>query len=218
MILLLDNYDSFTYNLVDYFCQIGEEVEVRRNDQCTISEIEELAPDAIVISPGPGSPANAGITMSVIGAFANELPILGVCLGHQAIGMHFGASLVRSPKPMHGKVSLLSHDSSPLFANLQEPVQVCRYHSLTLSEVKAPLQVLAHSEDGCVMAIQHESMPITGVQFHPEAILTKEGLVMLKNWINSWRGQNTHLIADSTPDLNEDLSKNVILTNHEEQH
>jgi len=214
MILLLDNYDSFTYNLVDYFCQIGEEVEVRRNDECTIAEIEELDPEAIVISPGPGTPENAGITLNVIEAFAERIPILGVCLGHQAIGLHFGASLVRSPQPMHGKVSLLNHHRSSLFTNLQEPVQVCRYHSLTLTEVKAPLQILALSEDGCVMAIRHESLPITGVQFHPEAILTKEGIEMLKNWINSWRGQNSRLAHDKGPELNEEPAKNVILTNH----
>ena len=165
------------------------------------------------------NPASSGplITMQAIETFADRMPILGVCLGHQAIGLHFGASLVRSPQPMHGKVSLLSHDRSDLFSSLQEPVQVCRYHSLTLSEVHAPIKVLARSEDGCVMAIQHESLPITGVQFHPEAILTKEGIEMLKNWVSSWRGQNSGLSADSGLELNEDPAKSVILTNHEEQ-
>lgn len=191
MILLLDNYDSFTYNLVDYFCQLGEEVAVRRNDESDLQEIEEINPDAIVISPGPGIPENAGITMELIRHFAGKKPILGVCLGHQAIGLHYGAVLERAPQPMHGKVSLVSHDRTELFKGLHEPIQVCRYHSLTLAQVEEPLRILARSEDGCVMAIEHESLPITGVQFHPEAILTKQGLEMLSGWIKSWKSKES---------------------------
>jgi len=181
--VLLDNYDSFTYNLKDYLEQYGYIVKVVRNDECTVEEIEALNPKGIVISPGPNRPENAGITMELIERFQNTKPILGVCLGHQAIGTYFGAELVRTPRPVHGKTSTLTHSDHKMFEEIQAPIEVCRYHSLTLEKVVDPMMVLARSEDNCIMAIAHKTLPIWGVQFHPEAILSTGGLRLLGNWL-----------------------------------
>ncbi len=180
---MLDNYDSFTYNLKDYLEQLHHEVRVVRNDELSIKELETLDMKGIVISPGPKRPESAGITMEVIQRFEKELPILGVCLGHQAIGLHFGANLGRTPKPVHGKTSTISGNAHPMFEGIKDPVKVCRYHSLTLEDIQNPLEIISKSKDDCVMAISHKTLPIWGVQFHPEAILSEGGLQLIANWL-----------------------------------
>lgn len=184
MIVLIDNYDSFTYNLVQYFGELGQEVRVFRNDAITIEEIEALAPDHLVISPGPCTPNEAGISLEAIRYFAGRLPILGVCLGHQAIGQVFGGKVVRAKTLMHGKVSLLTHDGSGMFAGIEQETPVTRYHSLVVERESFPEALTMTAEaDGEIMALRHKELPIVGVQFHPEAILTRDGKQMLKNFL-----------------------------------
>ena len=186
MILVIDNYDSFTYNLVQYLGELGADVRVRRNDQVTVGEIEAMAPEQILISPGPGRPEDAGITPDVIRHFAPTTPLLGVCLGHQAIGMVFGGTVTRAKAPMHGKTSTVVHDGKGLFSDIQEPFLAGRYHSLVISPegMPAALEVAARTqEDGTIMAVRHRTYPVHGVQFHPESVLTEEGRKILRNFL-----------------------------------
>jgi anthranilate synthase/aminodeoxychorismate synthase-like glutamine amidotransferase len=187
MILVIDNYDSFTYNLVQYLGELGAQPLVRRNDEITVGEIASLKPERIVISPGPGRPERAGITLEVIKTFGPTTPLLGVCLGHQAIGMAFGGSVVRAHAPMHGKTSTISHDAKGVFAGIASPLTVARYHSLVVDRAGWPkdLEISAQTEDdSTVMALRHCTFPIHGVQFHPESILTREGHHLLRNFLN----------------------------------
>lgn len=187
MILVIDNYDSFTYNLVQYLGELGTEPFVRRNNEITLEEIGNLRPERIVISPGPGRPEQAGITLDVIKEFGPTTPLLGVCLGHQAIGMAFGGLVVRAIAPMHGKTSSISHDGRGVFAGISSPFTVARYHSLVVDRTALPkeLEIAAQTEDdGTVMALRHRQFPIHGVQFHPESILTREGAHLLRNFLN----------------------------------
>ena len=186
MILVIDNYDSFTYNLVQYLGELGTQPFVRRNDEITVGEIAELHPERIVISPGPGRPEQAGITLDVIKALGPTTPVLGVCLGHQAIGMAFGGSVVRARVPMHGKTSAISHDGRGVFSGIASPLTVARYHSLGVAREGWPddLEITAQTEDdGTVMALRHREFPIHGVQFHPESIMTREGQHLLRNFL-----------------------------------
>lgn len=186
MLLIIDNYDSFTYNLVQYLGELGAEMKVVRNDEVTVDEIEnDLVPEKILISPGPGTPDGAGITLDVIARFAGNLPILGVCLGHQAIGQHFGGNVVRAPEPVHGKPVEVIHDGKTIFAGIDGNFNAGRYHSLVVERDSLPdcLEISAESGDGLIMAMRHRSLPIEGVQFHPESILTEHGKVMLKNFL-----------------------------------
>jgi anthranilate synthase/aminodeoxychorismate synthase-like glutamine amidotransferase len=186
MVLVIDNYDSFTYNLVQYVGELGAEVKVRRNDETSIAEIERFAPDRILISPGPGRPEHSGITLEVIRQFGARLPVMGVCLGHQAIGMAFGGDVVRAPVPMHGKTCTVEHDAKGVFAGIASSFQASRYHSLVVAEQGWPaaLEICARSqEDGLVMALRHREWPLHGVQFHPESILTHEGRRILRNFL-----------------------------------
>jgi anthranilate synthase/aminodeoxychorismate synthase-like glutamine amidotransferase len=185
MILVIDNYDSFTFNLVQYFQELGEHVVVRRNDEISLEEIEELNPMAVVISPGPGGPHDAGISMNVIITLGRRLPILGVCLGHQAIGAAFGGQVVRAGRLMHGKTSPIYTDGSGLFAGMEIPFEACRYHSLLVEESSLPgcLEVTAVTDQGEVMGIRHKYLPVEGVQFHPESILTPGGKQILMNFL-----------------------------------
>ncbi|HSV70577.1 MAG TPA: aminodeoxychorismate/anthranilate synthase component II [Methylibium sp.] len=185
MLLMIDNYDSFTYNLVQYFAELGEDVRVFRNDEITVAEIEALRPDRLVLSPGPCSPAEAGICIEAIRHFAGKLPILGVCLGHQSIGAALGGRIVRAKVQMHGKTSVIRTDRQGVFADLPEAFTVIRYHSLAIEPATLPaeLVVTATSEDGEIMGVRHKSLPIEGVQFHPESILTEHGHAMLKNFL-----------------------------------
>ena len=183
MLLLIDNYDSFTYNLSDYLQQLHENVAVYRNDSITINEIKQLRPSAIIISPGPKTPRQAGITMQVIENFHHKIPMLGICLGFQAIGEFFGAALHKADYPMHGKTSFIHHNSSALFQNVSNPFMAMRYHSLMLKNInEKEIDVQAQTDDGVPMAIKHKQYPLYGLQFHPESILTPEGLQLLKNW------------------------------------
>lgn len=182
-VLLLDNYDSFTYNLYDYIAQLGHELVVFRNDEISMERIKQLKLDAIVLSPGPGKPKDAGITMKLIETFHNEIPILGICLGHQAIGEYFGAKLVKAKNPMHGITTFIHYDKAiPIYAGLKAPIEVMRYHSLILEGVELPLEVTSKTDLNEIMSIQHNTLPITGIQFHPESILTKDGMQIMKNW------------------------------------
>jgi len=189
MILLIDNYDSFTYNLVQYFGELGEQLVVRRNDDVTLEEIEALAPSYLVISPGPCTPNEAGISIDAIQAFAGRIPILGVCLGHQAIAQAFGGKVVHAERLMHGKTSAIRHDGQTLFAGVPQQTIVTRYHSLAVERDSLPscLHVTAETSLGEVMALRHETLPIEGVQFHPEAILTEHGKDMIRNFIEVYR-------------------------------
>jgi anthranilate synthase/aminodeoxychorismate synthase-like glutamine amidotransferase len=184
VLLLLDNYDSFTYNLYDYFVQSGAKVHVVRNDELNLDTVLSTY-TGIIISPGPGVPNDAGCTMQVIERFHDQLPIFGVCLGMQAIGLFYGATLSRGLEPMHGKVSTLTMDQEhPMFANISPPLNVCRYHSLVLSHLEhTPLRVIAHAPDESPMALVHNTLPIWAVQFHPEAILTPQGKKLIYNWL-----------------------------------
>jgi anthranilate synthase/aminodeoxychorismate synthase-like glutamine amidotransferase len=187
MVLVIDNYDSFTYNLVQYLGELGADVRVRRNDAVTTGEIEAMAPDQILISPGPGRPEQAGITPDVIRRFGPALPILGVCLGHQAIGMVYGGTVCRAAAPMHGKTSTVVHDGKGLFRGMVAPFPAGRYHSLVISpaDVPAELEVAARTqEDGTIMAVRHRTYPVHGVQFHPESVLTDEGRTILRNFLD----------------------------------
>jgi anthranilate synthase component II len=186
MVLVLDNYDSFTYNLVQYLGELGARVHVVRNDAATVADIAALAPERIVISPGPGRPEEAGVTMAVIRELGAATPILGVCLGHQAIGAVFGAAVVRAPVPMHGKTSTIEHNARGLFAGIDGPFVASRYHSLIVAEATLPeaLEVTARTkEDRTIMGLRHRALPIAGVQFHPESILTGEGHRILRNFL-----------------------------------
>lgn len=185
MLLVIDNYDSFTYNLVQYLGEMGAEMEVYRNDQITVDEIELLNPERILISPGPGTPDSAGISLGVIEAFAGRVPILGVCLGHQAIGQVFGGKVVRAPEPVHGKPVEVSHDGKTIFRDVAQPFSAGRYHSLVVEREGLPecLEISASSPDGLVMALRHKTEKIEGVQFHPESILTPEGKKLLQNFL-----------------------------------
>ncbi|MFO7747715.1 MAG: aminodeoxychorismate/anthranilate synthase component II [Orrella sp.] len=184
-ILMLDNYDSFTYNLVQYFGELGAEVLVHRNDQITLDEIEALAPDHICVSPGPCSPNEAGISVPLISRFAGKIPILGVCLGHQAIGAAFGGRVVRAKVIMHGKTSEITHTGSDVFMNLPSPFTVIRYHSLAIERETLPdcLEITAETADGEIMGVRHKTLPVYGVQFHPESILSEQGHAMLQNFL-----------------------------------
>ena len=186
MVLVIDNFDSFTYNLVQYLGELGAAPVVYRNNAITIGEIEAMAPGRILISPGPGRPEDAGISPDVIRAFAPRIPILGVCLGHQAIGQVFGAAVVRAPRPVHGKTSMVEHDGRGVFAGMRRTFAAGRYHSLAVSEVAWPdaLEVAARAaDDGVVMALRHRAWPVHGVQFHPESVLTVEGRQLLRNFL-----------------------------------
>lgn len=186
MLLMIDNYDSFTYTLVQYFQALGEEVVVKRNDQVSLTEIEELNPDRIVISPGPCSPSEAGLSKEIIKYFYQSKPILGVCLGHQAIAECFGATVKRADKVMHGKTSEVTHQSTPLFADIDDPMTVTRYHSLIVDEASLPSELKATawvSKTNELMAIEHQEFPLVGVQFHPESVLTKKGAKLLANFL-----------------------------------
>ena len=188
MVFVLDNYDSFTYNLVQYFGELGVQVIVRRNDKASLDEIGALAPTHIVISPGPGRPEDAGLTPEVVRHFGQRLPLLGVCLGHQAIGSVFGGRVVRAPSPMHGKTSIVEHDGKGVFAGLREPFVASRYHSLVVSEKGLPteLEITARTrEDANIMGLRHKTWPVHGVQFHPESILTGEGKHILRNFLDN---------------------------------
>lgn len=184
MWILLDNYDSFTYILHHYLLQTGNECVVYRNDELTVAELAELNPERLIISPGPETPIQAGITMDAIAHFHNKIPILGVCLGHQALGMYFGAELIHIPYPMHGKTSEVHHQHHALFNDVPSPCKVMRYHSLAIDKLESTgLQTIATSaDDNIIMAIAHETYACTGIQFHPESIGTEHGLQMLKNW------------------------------------
>lgn len=186
-ILLIDNYDSFTYNLAQYFWELGYTLTVERNDKITIEEIKTFAPSHIVISPGPGTPADSGISLNVISAFHKELPILGICLGHQCIGEFFGGKVVRAPLPMHGKTSLIRHSEEGIFKGVTNPFKVTRYHSLIVEEKtidKEILEVTSWSEDdNLVMGMLHKKFPVYGLQFHPESIMTEHGHKLLKNFV-----------------------------------
>ncbi|RJP83132.1 MAG: aminodeoxychorismate/anthranilate synthase component II [Desulfobacteraceae bacterium] len=186
MIVMIDNYDSFTYNLVQYFGQLGSEVHVVRNDQTTVERIEQWQPDGIVISPGPGRPETAGISLSVVRHFSGKLPILGVCLGHQTIGEAFGGKVVSARKLMHGKTSLVQADGKRIYQGINKPFQAMRYHSLVVSRENLPdcLVITAESDDGEIMGIRHTDHPTEGIQFHPESIMTKVGKRLLRNFLN----------------------------------
>ena len=185
MILMIDNYDSFTYNLYQYLGVLGVEVEVRRNDRISLDAIEGMKPERIVISPGPGTPQSAGITISVIERFHRQVPLLGVCLGHQAIGAAFGGRVVHAARLMHGKVSEIQHDGKSIFHGVPDPFTATRYHSLAVERESLPacLEVSAVAEDGEIMGLRHREYPVEGVQFHPESILTPEGMNILKNFL-----------------------------------
>ncbi len=185
---MIDNYDSFTFNLVQYFQQLGQEIIVKRNDEITLAQIEQLSPSLLVISPGPCSPNEAGISLAAISHFAGKLPILGVCLGHQAIAQVFGADVVRAKRVMHGKTSRITHSDKRLFAGLNQPLTVTRYHSLLVDSVPKDFVLDAWFDDPLygreIMAMSHRSLPIYGVQFHPESILTEQGVELLKHFID----------------------------------
>ncbi|CAN7421625.1 anthranilate synthase component II [Polaromonas sp. LjRoot131] len=184
-LLMIDNYDSFTYNIVQYFGELGAEVEVFRNDEISVADIAARAPDLLVVSPGPCSPAEAGISVAAIQHFAGKLPILGVCLGHQAIGAAFGGTIIRAQQLMHGKTSVITTTRQGVFADLPEQFVVNRYHSLAIEKSSCPkaLAVTAWTDDGEIMGVRHKELPIQGVQFHPESILTEHGHAMLKNFL-----------------------------------
>ncbi len=185
MLLLIDNYDSFTYNLAQYFGELGASLVVKRNDEITLGGIEAMAPERIVISPGPGRPEEAGISIEAIRQFGPRLPVLGVCLGHQSIGIAFGGTVVRAGELMHGKVSAVEHDGKGVFRGVSHPFVAGRYHSLVVAApLPEALEAAAHSEDGTIMGLRHRTFPVHGVQFHPESVLTDEGRTLLRNFLD----------------------------------
>ncbi|NDJ62164.1 MAG: aminodeoxychorismate/anthranilate synthase component II [Chloroflexi bacterium] len=186
MILVIDNYDSFTYNLVQYLGELGADLHVARNDQITMDEIRALNPSHIVISPGPGTPDDGGISLDVIRELGATTPLLGVCLGHQCIGQAYGGVVLRAPHLMHGKTSLICHEGDPLFAGVSNPFEATRYHSLIVEQDSLPaaLKPIAWTDDGLIMGLRHHTHPVYGVQFHPESILTREGPRLLQNFLN----------------------------------
>lgn len=186
MVFVLDNYDSFTFNLVQYMGELGADIVVRRNDELTPDEVEALNPDRILLSPGPCTPQEAGISIDLIRHMAGKVPILGVCLGHQAIGAAFGGNVVRAPKLMHGKTSQVEHDGRTIFAGISTPMTCTRYHSLIVEEKGLPkdLEVSARTADGTIMGLRHRSLPVEGVQFHPESVLTSDGKRLIENFLN----------------------------------
>jgi anthranilate synthase/aminodeoxychorismate synthase-like glutamine amidotransferase len=185
MVFVLDNYDSFTYNLVQYMGELGAEMTVRRNDELTVDEVEALEPDRILLSPGPCTPQEAGISIDLVRHFAGKVPILGVCLGHQAIGAAFGGDVVRAPQLMHGKTSEIAHDGKTIFSGIQSPMTCTRYHSLIVSEKGLPteLEITARTADGTIMGLRHRQHAVEGVQFHPESVLTHDGKRLIKNFL-----------------------------------
>jgi anthranilate synthase/aminodeoxychorismate synthase-like glutamine amidotransferase len=185
MVFVLDNYDSFTFNLVQYMGELGADLIVRRNDELTVDEVEALAPERIVLSPGPCTPHEAGISIELVRRMAGKVPILGVCLGHQAIGAAFGGQVVRAPKLMHGKTSPVEHDGRTIFAGLASPMTCTRYHSLIVEEkgLPADLEISARTADGTIMGLRHRRLPIEGVQFHPESVLTADGKRLVQNFL-----------------------------------
>ncbi|MFC1912284.1 anthranilate synthase component II [Chloroflexota bacterium] len=191
MLLLIDNYDSFTYNLFQYLCELGEEVKVVRNDKITLAEIDKLSPQRIVISPGPGTPLDAGISNEVILRFGEHIPMLGVCLGHQCLGHSFGATVSHAGEIKHGKSSLIHHDGEGLFQGLPDPFPAIRYHSLAVMRDGLPdcLEVTAWTENGLIMGLRHRQFPLEGVQFHPESIMTEVGKDLLRNFLRKERKQ-----------------------------
>ena len=196
MILLIDNYDSFTYNLVQYFAELGEQVLVRRNDEISLTQIAAIRPSSLVISPGPCSPDQAGISLAAIEHFAGQMPILGVCLGHQAIAQVFGAKVVRARAVMHGKNSLIKHRQRDLFQGLNNPLSVTRYHSLIVEQESLPdelsIEAWTAADEAEIMALTHKKLPLYGVQFHPEAILTEQGHQLLQNFLTLCKGLNNN--------------------------
>jgi para-aminobenzoate synthetase component II len=191
LILVIDNYDSFTHNLIQYIRQVtNEEIVIKRNDQITIEQIEELHPDSILLSPGPGNPTEAGVCVKVVESFYQTIPIFGVCLGHQTIAQVFGGTVERAVQPMHGKISEIQHDQKGVFKGIDSPFPVTRYHSLIVNKETLPeeLEVSAITTDGEVMALRHKQFPVEGVQFHPEAILTEQGMKIIDNFFNSRKG------------------------------
>jgi anthranilate synthase/aminodeoxychorismate synthase-like glutamine amidotransferase len=185
MLLIIDNYDSFTYNLVQYFGELGADLKVYRNDKLSIDQIEKMRPEGIVISPGPGRPEGAGISIEIIKKFSNKIPTLGVCLGHQCIASAFGGKIIRAKNLMHGKTSMIHHDNKEIFQGVENPFEATRYHSLVIERKTMPkcLEVTAQSNDGEIMGVRHKAFPLWGVQFHPESILTKEGKKILGNFL-----------------------------------
>ncbi|HXW95994.1 MAG TPA: aminodeoxychorismate/anthranilate synthase component II [Gemmatimonadales bacterium] len=212
MILLIDNYDSFVYNLARYVAELGGEAVVRRNDALSLNQIAALAPSHIIVSPGPCSPNEAGISVEAIRRFGPTIPIFGVCLGHQAIGAAYGAEIVRAKRPMHGKTSRITHDGTSVFTGLPSPFTATRYHSLVIAPESVPseLAVTATAEDGEIMAVSHRVHPVVGVQFHPESVLTEYGYRMLDWFLTGGRGRNVPDRADSAsvpvPDVEPDIS------------
>jgi len=190
MFLLIDNYDSFTYNLVHYLGELGAETVVRRNDAITVDEVVGLQPQGIVISPGPCDPDRAGICLDLIRRVAGQIPLFGVCLGHQSIGQAFGGQVIRAPQPMHGKVSRITHTGTGVFAGLPSPFEATRYHSLIVARETLPdcLDITAETEDGIIMGLAHKTLPVHGVQFHPESIASQHGHDILKNFLDLTRG------------------------------
>lgn len=184
MFLMIDNYDSFVYNLVRYYEELGANIKVCRNDKITIEEIEKMSPQGIIISPGPKSPTEAGISLEIIDAFKAKIPILGICLGHQTIGHYFGCDIVKGKEPIHGKISEVYHTGKGVFKGLNSPINVTRYHSLVVKNISDDIEVTAQTKDGVVMGIRHKKLLIEGVQFHPEAELTEHGHEMLKNFLD----------------------------------
>jgi len=187
LILVIDNYDSFTFNLVQLLGKLGNEVRVFRNDQTTVEDITDLQPERVVISPGPGRPEDAGVTKDVIRECGRRIPVLGVCLGHQAIGQVFGGRIVHAPELMHGRLSWIEHSGGALYANVPSPFSATRYHSLVISPEGLPeeLEITARTGEGTIMGVRHRSLPIEGVQFHPESILTEHGERMIRNWLET---------------------------------
>jgi anthranilate synthase/aminodeoxychorismate synthase-like glutamine amidotransferase len=185
MVFVLDNYDSFTYNLVQYMGELGAQMTVRRNDELSVDEVDALEPERILLSPGPCTPQEAGISIDLIRRFAGKVPILGVCLGHQAIGAAFGGNVVRAQQLMHGKTSEVKHDGKTIFSGLQNPMTCTRYHSLIVAEKGLPdtLEITARTGDGTIMGLRHKEYPVEGVQFHPESVLTQDGKRLIKNFL-----------------------------------